>query len=249
MGPDQLRRKDRLGPALDRLPFESIIAVGCPDPLGALEDAEIHARTAGGAALYFDVGVRLSQFVDQSIGGESLFVGRRSTGVPHLAEVAILVPFQVGDRVVAEQGVESLEDVGEGRRIHQVEHLLVPPADRRAPEPGTADPVGVRANHIRVLVNHLGFYPESELHTAGSHRIDQRGEAPWPDILIHVPVPQSGTVGTAVTKPAVVEHEAFDTEKLGAVRKLNEAVQLLVEVHRFPGVEYHRSHGGGMRCP
>jgi len=67
-------------------------------------------------------------------------MGRWSAGVPHLGEVAIQVPFQREDCVIAEQNISSREDTDEGSRIHQVEHLLVSPADLPTPEACTADP-------------------------------------------------------------------------------------------------------------
>ena len=54
----QLRRDHQSGPALDGLPFQGVVAVRGPDPVGPFQDAEVHAGAAGGAAFNLDAGMR-----------------------------------------------------------------------------------------------------------------------------------------------------------------------------------------------
>ena len=177
---DELRRQHGLGPALDGLALQRIVAVGGPHPVGALEDAEIHPGAPGGAALDLDPGMRGAQRVEQPVGGQRLRVRRRQPVVPHLGEVAVLVPLQVGDVVLAEQRVEPVVDVLPRLGVDQVEHLLLAPP-RGDAGAGSADPVRVRARQVRVLVDHLRLHPEAELHAPRGHRLDERREAVRPD--------------------------------------------------------------------
>ena len=52
----EFRRDHQPGPALDGLAFQGVVAVRGPDPVGALQDAEVHAGPAGGAAFNLDAG-------------------------------------------------------------------------------------------------------------------------------------------------------------------------------------------------
>jgi hypothetical protein len=105
---------------------------------------------------------------------------RRVAVVPHFGEVPVLVPLQVRDVVLAQQRIQSVEQIGPRIRIHQVEHLLVAPGLRHPTEAGTGDPVGVCADDIRVRVHHFRLHPEPELHTAGHHGVDERRQPAGP---------------------------------------------------------------------
>ena len=183
---DELRRHHHAGPALDGLPFQGIVAVRGPDPVGALQDAEIHAGAAGGAAFNLDAGVGLAELVQEPVDGLSLGVHGRAAGVAHLGQVPVLVPFEVTDAVFAQQGIEPVEDVLPGRRIDQVKDLLVPPlrSRQRGRRPGcglwrrgAGDPVRMGAGQVRVQVDHFGFDPEPEFHAVAGDRVDQRRQA------------------------------------------------------------------------
>ena len=185
---DELRRHHHAGPALDGLPFQGIVAVRGPDPVGAFQDAEIHAGAPGGATFNLDAGVGLAELVEEPVDGLCLGVHGRAAGVAHFGQVPVLVPFEVTDPVFAQQGIEPVEDVLPGRRIDQVKDLLVPPLHGQpASQPagraarGTlgraGDPVRVGAGQVGVLVDHFGFDPEPEFHAVAGDRVDQRREA------------------------------------------------------------------------
>ena len=245
---DQLWGQHRLGPALDGLAFQCVVAVGCPHPVGALEDAEIHPRAARGTALDFDPRMRGPQDVEQPVCGERLRVRRRQAVVAHLGEVAVLVPLQVGDVVLAQEHVEAVVDVLPGLGVDQIEHLLAAP-QRRDADAGSADPARVRAHQVRILVDHLRLHPQAELHAPRSHRIDERCEAVRPHLLVHVPVAEAGRVVTAVPEPAIVKHEAFDPHLPGPLGQLGQDAEVVVEVHGLPGVQHHGSRRRRMPRP
>ena len=123
----QFRRHHDAGPALDGLAFQGVVAVRGPDPVGALQDAQVHAGAAGGAALNLDAGMGLAEFVKEAVGGEGLFVDGGAAGVAVFGQVPVLVPFEVADVVFAQQGIQAVVDVLPGRRVDEVEDVLVPP--------------------------------------------------------------------------------------------------------------------------
>lgn len=136
-------------------------------------------------------------------------------------QVAVLVPFEVADVVLPQQGVDPIVDVLPGFRVDEVHDVLVPPLER---EPaallvgrnrGANNPLGMGARDVRIKVDHLRFHPQPELHAAGRHRLDERCQPLGPHRFIHVPVAQPGMVITAATEPAVVQHKAFHAQISG----------------------------------
>ena len=77
--------------------------------------------------------------------------------------VAVHVPLDVGDVVVAEQGVELAEHVLEGAGLGEIEHELVAP-EHRLVAVGHERPLGVGAVQVAVRVDHLRFDPDTEVH-------------------------------------------------------------------------------------
>ncbi len=76
---DQLRRQQQLGLALDLLPLQRVVAVAAPDPVGALEDAEVDPGAAGRAGLDLQAGVPAAQLVQQPVDGQRLLVDARAS--------------------------------------------------------------------------------------------------------------------------------------------------------------------------
>ena len=101
LGRDELR-----GPAQHVLALERVDDVGDPHPVGALEDAEVDPRAAGGARLDLEVGVGGADLVEQPVDGQGLAVHGRPPGIrlaARLDEVAVVVPLEVADVVLVEQ--------------------------------------------------------------------------------------------------------------------------------------------------
>ena len=161
---DELRRQQQLRPALDALALERVVGVARPHAVGAGEDAEVDAGAARRAALDLHARMAGAQLVEQPVDGERLVVGRRD-------EVAVVVPLEVRDVVLGQQGVEPLEDVRVRLRDRDVEPLLVAP--RRAGE----DPVRMRAGEVGVGVDHLRLDPQAELHARARARGRRAGAA------------------------------------------------------------------------
>ena len=70
--------------------------------------------------------------------------------------------------------------------------------------------------------------------------IDQRSETVRVCVRRHLPVAQARPIVTPRAEPAVVEHEPFDTDACCAVGEGPQRVEVVVEVHRLPGVHQHR---------
>ena len=151
-------------------------------------------------------------------------------------EVAVVVPLQVGDRVLLEQRVQPPGDVVVRVRVREIEHLLLP-RRRRQRHPPAQDPVGMPAREVAVGVDHLGLDPEAELHAELAHVVDQRMQALRPDVFVDEPVAETGRVVAPTGEPAVVEHEAFDADVGRGIRQSRQLVEGVVEVHGLPRVE------------
>ena len=94
---------------------------------------------------------------------------------------------------------------------------------------------------VAVGVDHLRLDPDAELHAQGAHVLDQRCEAVGVGIGRHPPVTEAGAVVAAAAEPAVVEDEALDADRRGALGEAAQRVEVVVEVHRLPRVEHDRS--------
>src|ERR1035438_10732195 len=99
MAADQLRRKQKLCPPVDRLAFERVVAVTAPHAVGTGQDTEVHATAAGGTRLDLQPGVPAPQLVDQLVDGERVPVHDRFTATLMSAvdEVAVVVPLEIVD--------------------------------------------------------------------------------------------------------------------------------------------------------
>ena len=60
------------------------------------------------------------------------------------------------------------------------------------------------------------------------------------------PVAESGVIVAAGAEPAVVEHVTFHPESGGALRQVDQACRVVVEVDRLPDVQAHRALGAGV---
>lgn len=74
----ELRGDELGGPAQHVLTLEGVDHVAHPDPVGALEDAEVDAPSAGGERLDLEVGMGCANLVEEAVDRESLGVHRRA---------------------------------------------------------------------------------------------------------------------------------------------------------------------------
>ena len=70
----------------------------------------------------------------------------------------------------------------------------------------------MRTGEVGVEVDHLGLEPQSELHAAGAHDVDEGPEALRPHLIVDVPVAESGIRLPATAEPSVVEDDALDPD-------------------------------------
>ena len=174
VAPHHRRWHQRRGVALDDLALERVVAVARPHPLGPGEDAEVDPRPARRAALDLDVGVACAQLVEQRVQGERLGVGAGPAGRRGgLHVVAVHVPLDEGDVVVAEQRVEATEHLGVGGGVGEVEHELVA-GEHRLVAGVDQRPLRMGAVEVAVGVDHLRLDPDPELHAERPDALDQR---------------------------------------------------------------------------
>ena len=100
----------------------------------------------------------------QAVQREGLGVGARSSvRAACLDVVAVHVPLDERDVVIAKQRVEVGLDECERVGVAEVEHQLLTAEHRFVPFAGQR-PVGVRTEDVAVGVDHLGLDPDPELH-------------------------------------------------------------------------------------
>ena len=155
-------------------------------------------------------------------------------------EVAVHVPFEIGDRVRAQQCVELGENALGDLRPGQIEDELM----ARGPQRSALDMqhgVGMGAIQVAVRIDHLRLDPEPELQAHAGDRVDQRTQAMRIFFRVGPPVAEARAGIVAAGHPAVIEHETFDPETHGCARLRQQPVMVVVEIIALPGVQRHRA--------
>src|SRR4030095_11673729 len=119
------------------LAFQGVVGVAGPDPVGAFQDAQVDPAAPGGAALDLDPWVAAAPLVPQPVDGQGLGVDSGPAAVAGLDQVAVVVPLEEGDLVLAEQRVQAVMDEGPAGGGGQVQDLLVAPGLGPPPRAGT----------------------------------------------------------------------------------------------------------------
>ena len=246
----QFRRDDQSGVSLVREPLERVEAVAGPDAVGAVEDAEVDPRAAGRAALDLQSRVTGLELVEKAVERERVLVHPADAAGPAagIHEVAVVIPLQVGDRVLVEQGVQSRRDVVVRVRMGEIEDLLLP-RRRGQCHPAPQYPVRMPACQVAVGIDHLGLDPQPELHAEVTDMVDQRMQALRPYVFVDEPIAETGRVVAPAREPAVVEHESFDADVGGGIRESRQLLEGVVEVHGLPRVEGDRPGATRMLRP
>ena len=226
---------------MDLLAFERVDAVAGPDPVRPFQDAQIDPPAAAGTRLDLEPRVRSTELVEEPVHrhGVAVHPRRAVRGVAGVVQVPVVIPLQVADVVGLQQSIEAAEDVVVGAGMSQIQDVLVP-RGQTDPATGAEDPLGVGPGQIGVQIDHLWFDPEPELHPESPDVVDQRSESIRPDVGGDVPVSEAAGVVAPPGEPAVVEDEPFDPDLRGPVGELLQSGQVVVEVHRLPGVHQDR---------
>ena len=238
----QLRRQDQAGPANDPMPLMRVDAVGKPDAVGHLRDAEVDPSATTRARLDLEPRMAPPELGHEPVDREGLKVhGRLAAGlVTGVDKWSVVVPLDEPHAVLADDGGHLLENVAPSLRMGEVEDVLVARSDSW-PVVGREQPLRVLTGQSRVVVDHLRFEPEAELHAQGPNPVHEGVEAVGPHLMVDDPVAKSCAVVASAFKPAVVKHEPLDSELCSHVGELQEPFEIVVEVHRLPGVEKHRT--------
>jgi hypothetical protein len=191
-GGDEHRRA-----ALDRLPLERVVAVAGPDAVGALQDRVVDPAAAARAALDLDVRMAGAQLVEQPVQRERLRVRPRgAVGTAPLHVIAVHVPLDERDVVIAQQRVEVIEHVCVRTGMGDVQHQLLA-TEHRVVAGRRQRPLRVRAEQVAVRVDHLRLDPDPELHPERADVVDQRGETRRVHLGRHRPVTEPTMVVAA----------------------------------------------------
>ena len=134
MGAEDFRREEQRCAALDFQSLERIGAVRRPEAIGARQHAIVGAPAARGAAFDFERRVGAAEAVHQRIDGPRLpGRGGPSVAIPDMGEVAVHVPFHIGDVMRRQDGVDGAEEIVADFGPRQVEHQLVARGEQRTP--------------------------------------------------------------------------------------------------------------------
>ena len=140
-----LGRKELSRPTLDFETLQSIGAIRRPDTVGAGEDAKVGASAPGGAAFDLKRGMGGAQPVHQGINGTGLLrSGGTAIAPAGMGEVAVHVPFDIGDVVRAQHRVHAVEKISRDLGARQIEHQLVA-REQQGPALDPQHPLGVGA--------------------------------------------------------------------------------------------------------
>jgi hypothetical protein len=181
------------------------------------QDLVVDATAAARTRLELDRRMTGAQLVEQRVHRERLGVRACGAGrTRSLDVVAVHVPLDVGDVVIAQQCVELAEDVCERVGVGEVEHELVA-TEHRLVAVGRQRPVGVCPVQVTVGVDHLRLDPDPELHSEAGDVVDQRHQTRRGTRRRHPPVAEPGRVVASGAEPSVVEHEPLDADLGGDV--------------------------------
>ena len=247
---DHLRRNQQRRVALDVGTLHRVHAVGGPDAVRHLQDAQVHTAAARRAALDLQTGVRGLQITEDAVDGQRLLVygGTRVLRRERLGDQLVVVPLDIVDAQFFDQLVHAVVHVVVGLRVGQIDDLLATALHRQAVGRGLEHPIRMVAEHLGIRIHHLRLEPQAELHALAMHVIGKRLEALRafrPHLLGDLPVAKAGGVVTTGAEPAVVHHETLHAAVGGLVGERDQRVIVLVEVHGLPGVEDHRTRLDG----
>ena len=242
MCPEVLGGDELAGPALDVLTRDGVGHVRGPEALDPLDDPEVDPATSPGAGLPHDMRVTLPEIIKERVERHVLCMGRRGPTVGRAAwleEVPVVVPLDVVDRELGQDGGDLVPQVLPHLGIGQVEDQLAA-VQQRHPAFRGEDPLGVLPVQSGVGVDHLGLEPEPELQTQAVDVVDEGGEAVRPHVVIDPPVAEARCVVSSSVEPAVVQHEPFGAHLGGQLGDALEPFEAVVEIHSLPDVEGHR---------
>ncbi len=106
---DQLERQQRRKPSHDPHSLVRIDAVAGPDSVGVLEHAEVDPCATGRTRLDLKAWVAFAQLRHQPVSSQGLIMdcgsaGPRSAAMHRVGDIAIVVPLDVADAVLANKG-------------------------------------------------------------------------------------------------------------------------------------------------
>ena len=165
---------------------------------------------------------------------------RLHLGAAALDVIAVHVPLDVGDVVVAQQRVELTEHVVVRLGAAEVEHELVA-AEHGLVALGRQRPLGVGAVQVAVGVDHLRLDPDPEVHAQTANVVDQRSEARRVGVGRDHPVAEPG-----VSSRRDPNHPSSSTNRsmptaAATIGEIAQASEVVVEVDRLPRVQQHRA--------
>ena len=236
------------GATLDRLALECVVAVARPDPNGAPQDLVIDPRAARRAALDLDVGMGRAELVEQPVQRERLGVrAGRTIGTRRLDVIAVHVPLDERDVVIARAVRRDARRRARTRRgWRDRARAGCGRAPARSPRSSAPTPGGRGTGRCR------GSPSPARPRCRTPSRATARGRSAAPARRDTSPARPTSRRGPSVSSRRDPNQPSSSTKRsiptLGRGRReCAEALGVVVEVHRLPRVEQHRTGRRRMR--
>ena len=163
-----------------------------------------------------------------------------------MVQIAVHVPFDIADGMIAQDGINALEQIFGNFGPRDVENILV--AERDVINAlDLHRPIGMGAIQIAVGIDHFGFEPDAHFHAEAGDMVNQRLQAIGIHRVGYSPVAESRAVMPPRSEPAIIEHEPLNPKRGGAAGEIFQLLDIMRKPNGFPGIVMHRARLGARR--
>ena len=211
-----------------------------------VEHRRVITSAAAGAALQQNVRESSSQAVKQLIGAQNkamegfLSAFGREPAAAHFSQVAVKVPLHILNVGGGENGRHALEEIISHILTGHIQHILVA-GDGFLAAFDVQTPVRVGLIQFADRGDHLRLEPETKFQAQSIDLFRQFFHAAADFIFVNEPVAQRALIAVALTEPAVIQHEHFDTAVGSFFGDGEDFFVVKVEVGGFPVVDQYRT--------
>ena len=143
--------------------------------------------------------------------------------------------------ILAEQVVDDTEGIVLHLRVGEIENELRATTTQHRITFGSLDnPVGMLLIKFAGSIGHLGFYPDTKLHTVLLGITQEALDTVWEFLPVNLPVAKSTVVTVALilgAEPSVVHHKQLTTHRGDVCHHLIHTLLVDVEIDTLPGIE------------
>ena len=238
------RRIEAVHTTLDLQPFRRVRIVRCPDLRRKAQHTQIKPIAAGGTTFQQYIGVLLREDPPQHIVKAQDIAVEKFALIcqfrrKRIGDVTVIIPLDIFDVGAAQDLVHRLHDVIPDLCSGQVQHHLVA-AQAWFPAGDMNSPIRVGPIEFTVGINALRLKPKAELKTHSVDIFAEPADAAGQFLFVHHPIAKTRFIVIALTEPAVIQHEHFDTQTGSLAGHGEDLLAVKVEHGGFPVVQHHR---------